>query len=74
MRRWVPVKTYPSIPSMTSAMENVRRTDIIVSVAGRSLVSSSRCIATPAPKNSGTVTASDSRGSRPVSRWKAQAR
>ena len=52
---------------MTSAIANVSSTDIMVSVAGRSRASSSRCMPTPAAKNSGTVTTSESSGSRPVS-------
>ena len=51
---------------MTSAIAKVSSTDIIVSVAGRSRESSSRCISTPTTKNSGTVTTSESSGSRPV--------
>ena len=43
----MPVKTKPSIPSITSAIEKVSSTDIMVSVAGRSREISSRCIATP---------------------------
>ena len=63
----MPVKTKPSIPSITSAIAKVSSTDIIVSVAGRSREISSRCISTPTPKNSGTVTSRESSGSSPVS-------
>lgn len=73
MRRWVPVKTNPSRPSMSNAMENVSRTLIIVSVAGRSRAISRRCMTTPATKNNGTVITSDSSGSRPVCRSKNHA-
>jgi hypothetical protein len=59
---------------MTSATEKVSSTDIIVRVAGRSREMSSRCIATPVTKKSGTVTTSESSGSSPVSLVKNHAR
>ncbi len=64
----------PSMPSITSAMANVSSTDIIVRLIGRSRAISSRCIANPTTKNSGTVITSDSSGSSPVSRLKYHAR
>ncbi len=70
----MPLKTKPSIPSITRAIEKVSSTDIIVRVAGRSREMSSRCISTPVTKNSGTVTTSESSGSRPVSVVKNHAR
>ena len=70
----MPLKTKPSMPSITRAMEKVSSTDIIVSVAGRSRLISTRCMKTPIPKNSGTVTTSESSGSRPVWSVNHQAR
>ena len=73
MRRWVPEKKNPSAPSIVSAIANVSSTDIIVSVAGRSRATSSRCIRTPMTKKRGTEMNSANNGSRPVLSWNDQA-
>ncbi len=58
---------------MISAKASVSRQDIMVSVAGRNRVSRVRCMTTPRPKNTGTVSASENNGSSPVVVVKNQA-